>query len=58
MLEATSPDGELGTNGILNAVPILPLGKPPALVHRWLAQSGQSPVRGHDESASMNSQLG
>lgn len=55
--------GHSEINGTPNGPPILPLGnphvgKPSVPGHRWLAQSGQSPVRGHDESVSMNSQLG
>jgi hypothetical protein len=51
------------TNQTPAGLPILPLGnlhdsKKSVPGHRWLAQSGQSPVRGHNELAFMTSQLG
>ena len=61
--EAISEGQRSETNQTPNELQIVPLGglrggKPPIADSGWLSQSSQKPVRGHDEGALMNSQLG
>jgi hypothetical protein len=61
--ETISKEGHLKTNQAPSGLQHAPLGSlhdggPSVTGYAWLGQSDQSPVRGHDESTFMNSQLG
>ena len=63
MGETISQGGRSGTNQTPNGLQSVTSGslrggKPSLTAYSWSAQPGRSPVRGHDESVFMKSQLG